>query len=189
MAILSFHPAKHITTGEGGAICTNSLDLYERLLTLRSHGIGRDRNAWRYEQRELGFNYRLTDFQSALGLSQLKKLDFFVERRRKIAERYNQAFLSIALQVPGNTSSSYHLYVVKVPERERIYNELAKNGVGTQVHYIPLYKQPDFAQFDCPELSGAEEYYASCLSLPMYPAMTDSDVEYVIDTLQSILHR
>lgn len=188
MAILSFHPAKHITTGEGGAICTRSREFYERLLTLRTHGITK-LYGWWHEQRELGFNYRLTDIQCALGLSQLKKLEQFIHRRKEIAAQYDQVFLNIRLRIPAGVESACHLYVIQVPERQRVYEELTKNNIGTQVHYIPIYKQPDFAQFRIQELPGAEKYYASCLSLPMFPAMTDLDIKRVIETLQSILHR
>ncbi|MEI6791170.1 MAG: UDP-4-amino-4,6-dideoxy-N-acetyl-beta-L-altrosamine transaminase, partial [Myxococcaceae bacterium] len=196
MAILSFHPAKHITTGEGGAVCTRDKKLYEKLLELRTHGITRDpkkltRNdgPWYHEQQSLGFNYRITDIQCALGLSQLNKLDGFIKRRREIAAKYNEAFEKQHLRVPAGVESAYHLYVIQVPERLRVYEELLKNKIGTQVHYIPVYKQPDYAQFSLPELPGAEQYYSGCLSLPMFPAMTDSDIHRVIETLQSILHR
>lgn len=188
MAILSFHPAKHITTGEGGAICTRNRELYERLLLLRTHGIQKC-PGWYYEQQALGFNYRLTDIQCALGISQLRKLDGFLRRRREIAAKYDQAFINLRLRVPEGIQSAYHLYVIQVAERRRIYDELSKAGIGTQVHYIPIYKQPDFERFGFPEMPGAEKYYASCLSLPIFPAMTDLDIDHVIKTLQSILHR
>lgn len=196
MAILSFHPAKHITTGEGGAVCTRDKKLYEKLLELRTHGITRDpkkltRNdgPWYHEQQSLGFNYRITDIQCALGLSQLNKLDRFIKRRREIAARYDKSFEKQRLRVPAGVESAYHLYVIQVPERLKVYEELLKNKIGTQVHYIPVYKQPDYAQFCFSELPGAEQYYSGCLSLPMFPAMTDLDIHRVIDTLQSILHR
>lgn len=196
MAILSFHPAKHITTGEGGAICTRDRNLYERLLELRSHGITRDTKKlmhhdgpWYHEQQSLGFNYRITDIQCALGISQLKKLGVFLQRRREIAARYDKFFSKQHLRVPAGVESAYHLYVIQVPERLYVYEELLRNKIGTQVHYIPIYKQPDYAQFCFSELPGAEQYYSGCLSLPMFPAMTDSDIDRVIKTLQSILHR
>jgi UDP-4-amino-4,6-dideoxy-N-acetyl-beta-L-altrosamine transaminase len=200
MAILSFHPAKHITTGEGGAICTRSRQLYERLLLLRAHGIQKFpsplggeglgvRSPWWQEQRMLGFNYRLTDIQCALGISQLKKLDRFLQRRKEIAAKYDEAFGDIRLRVPKDVESAYHLYVIQVSERHRVYDELLNAGIGTQVHYIPLYKQPDFKQFGFEELPGAEKYYSGCLSLPIFPGMRDLDVDDVIQTLQSILHR
>ncbi len=195
MAILSFHPAKQITTGEGGAICTRDAKLYECLLELRTHGITKNaaklstQEGWWHEQQALGFNYRLTDIQCALGLSQIRKLDRFVQRRREIAALYDRAFPHMRLRVPEGVKSAYHLYVIQVPRRRCVYEELAKNNIGTQVHYIPIYKQPDFARFNLGELPGAEKYYANCLSLPMFPAMTDLDTNRVIETLQSILRR
>ena len=196
MAILSFHPAKQITTGEGGAICTRDKKLYEKLLELRSHGITRDPKKlmhndcpWYYEQQSLGFNYRISDIQCALGLSQLIKLDGFIKRRREIAARYDEAFSKQCLRVPLGVDSAYHLYVIQVPNRRYVYEELLKNNIGSQVHYIPVYKQPDYMQFGTYELPGAEKYYSGCLSLPMFPSMQNSDVNYIIDTLKNILYR
>lgn len=211
MAILSFHPVKHIATGEGGAITTNDETLYRELLDLRTHGITRDpaklrRNdgPWYYEQRVLGFNYRITDLQCALGLSQMRKLDRFVARRRELAGRYDRAFAELSslvrpLRVPVGVHSSYHLYVLtlvpragevvaSVAERRRgLFLALREAGIAAQVHYIPIHTQPDYvdhglAQGDFP---GAEAYYAGCISLPLFPAMDDADVDRVVGAVRS----
>jgi dTDP-4-amino-4,6-dideoxygalactose transaminase len=215
MAILSFHPVKHITTAEGGAITTNDERFYRDLLDLRTHGITKDparmeRNdgPWYYEQHSLGFNYRITDIQCALGVSQATKLPGFIERRRAIAAQYDRAFgagrLSGGvrpLRVRPGTRSSYHLYVVRVlgqpgdtldqvaQRRREIFMSLREAGIFAQVHYIPVNRQPDFANKGLGEgaFPGADAYYASCLSLPMFPAMTDSDVDRVVESVASAL--
>ncbi|MBL8919447.1 MAG: UDP-4-amino-4,6-dideoxy-N-acetyl-beta-L-altrosamine transaminase [Myxococcaceae bacterium] len=216
-AILSFHPVKHITTGEGGAICTNDEGAYRTLLELRTHGITKDPaklkqvdGPWYYEQQSLGFHYRLTDLQCALGLSQAKKLGRFVARRRAIAARYDRAFseagFSSALRPLGQppaTVSSYHLYVIGLVQRagetltqvaarrRALYDGLRERGVGPQVHYIPVHRQPDFvtAGLSQGEFPGADTYYAGCLSLPMFPGMTDGDVDRVVDAVGSVLQK
>lgn len=208
MAILSFHPVKHITTCEGGAVSTNDERLYRRLLDLRSHGITKDParlsrsdGPWYQEQQTLGYNYRISDVQCALGLSQAKKLPAFLGRRREIAARYDRALSqpSLAgrarpLAIRADVTSAYHLYVARfvVPStgevaatRKRIYLSLREAGIYTQVHYVPLHMQPDFAQFvKGLSFPGADAYYAGCLSLPMFPGMTDADVDRVVETLQ-----
>ncbi|MNX53254.1 UDP-4-amino-4-deoxy-L-arabinose--oxoglutarate aminotransferase [compost metagenome] len=196
MTIFSFHPVKHVTTGEGGAITTNDPALYQKLVQLRTHGITRDpdrlmrhEGPWYYEMQELGFNYRLTDFQCALGLQQLKRLDAFVARRRAIADAYDQAFgteteLIVPIERAGATSS-YHLYVVqfRTADRRKAFERLRELGLGVNVHYIPVHLQPYYARElgcrpgDCPQ---AETYYARAVSLPMYPGMTDAEVARVI---------
>lgn len=208
MAILSFHPVKHVTTGEGGAITTNDEAIYRALLDLRTHGITKDPTRleradgpWYYEQHALGFNYRITDMQCALGTSQMKKLGRFVARRREIAARYDRAFAAAGaaervspLAVPANVRSSHHLYVVRLvarpdealdsvmARRKRLYLGLAERRIFAQVHYIPVHTQPDFRAHGMggEDLPGASRYYASCLSLPMFPAMTDADIDRVV---------
>ncbi len=202
MTILSFHPVKHITTGEGGMVLTNDPELYKRLVLFHTHGITREpdllthqEGGWYYEQLELGYNYRITDFQCALGLSQLKKLPMFLEKRREIAAYYNHMFenvpnLTIPYQVPDN-DSAWHLYVIQVPAkwRKRMYDELRRAGVLVNVHYIPVYKHPyyqahGYADVCCPK---AEAYYAGALSLPMYPGLTVKEQDYVIEMVKQEL--
>jgi UDP-4-amino-4,6-dideoxy-N-acetyl-beta-L-altrosamine transaminase len=201
MTVLSFHPVKHITTGEGGAILTNDAALHRKLAMLRTHGITREILAaespgeWYYEMQSLGYNYRITDIQAALGLSQLKKLDGFIARRRAIAELYDGAFadnpyIESPLEKDGYFSS-YHLYVIRLRDphharRSAIFSELRREGIGVQVHYIPVYHHPYYRQSgygkaDCPE---AENYYRRCISIPIHPSMTDGDVETVIDAVR-----
>lgn len=210
MAILSFHPVKHITTGEGGAITTNDDALARELRLLRTHGITRERSAanaeegpWWYEQVALGLNYRITDLQCALGISQLAKLGRFVARRRELAAAYDRRFASSARVRPLRSSpgSSYHLYVVRVTaapgedlasvarRRKALFIALRERGIYAQVHYIPVHRQPDFVANGLTEGSfpGADAYYASCISLPLFPAMVDADVDRVVDAVESSL--
>ncbi len=207
MTIFSFHPVKTVTTGEGGAITTNSKELYEALLLLRSHGLTKDPSKlkanpgpWYYEMQELGFNYRLTDIQAALGSSQLKRLDEFKARRRDIVSKYNDAFQYLDwLKTPyeaDGLSSCFHLYVAWFDlaklkmNRKQLMEMLREKGVGTQVHYIPVYSQPYYInkygdQKD--KFPVAEDYYAGCLSLPLFPAMIDEDVAKVIDVVSGLM--
>lgn len=217
MTVFSFHPVKHITTGEGGAILTNSSKLYEKLLLLRNHGITKSSekftdkylgfslnstpNPWYYEMQELGFNYRITDILCALGLSQLGKLDSFITRRREIAHIYNEAFRDIeCIKTPEETKtrkSAYHLYVLQIDfeklgkSRSSIMNELTKRGIGTQVHYIPVHLQPYYRNkfsYKNGDYPVAEEYYSKALSFPIFPSMTDMDVKKIIDSIITELH-
>lgn len=202
MTIFSFHPVKQITTGEGGMVLTNSEELYKRLQLFRTHGITRDGELlhqndgpWYYEQLELGFNYRITDIQCALGCSQMKKLSEFLEKRRKIAERYDTAFegkdtILTPFQAEG-CENSYHLYVIRVPagQRRQIFEKLREAGIGVNVHYIPVYFHPYYRShgYDkviCPE---AENYYAEAISLPIYPALSEEEQEYVIQTVLKLV--
>lgn len=220
MTVTSFHPVKHITTGEGGAVFTNDGELYQRLKRFRSHGITNDPTQfkfencayegseaglsaklkpWYYEQNDLGFNYRITDLQCGLGLSQLSKLDGFKERRRWIVDTYNRAFESIdTLQTPcvsDNDNCNYHLYILlfnfdKIGKsRVGVMRQLRKRNIMTQVHYIPVHTQPYYrSRFktnwgDCPV---AENYYQKCLSIPLYPAMHNDDVDRVINAIIAV---
>ena len=199
MAVLSFHPVKNITTGEGGAILTNDEELYAKLLRLRNHGIARGSDCrvacddpWYYEMQDLGFNYRITDFQCALGGSQLEKLDKWIERRHAIVREYDEAFqgfdgVVLPFQRPGSYSA-YHLYVVRIlsgPEaRRRIFDRLREEGIGVQVHYVPVHLHPYYREnfgYSRGDFPASEAYYKECLSLPVYPKMSADDVQYVIE--------
>ena len=199
-SILSFHPVKHITTGEGGAVTTNSKEIYEKLLELRAHGIKRfpDAAPWYYEMHSLGFNYRITDMQAALGISQLKKLDSFVKRRKEIALKYDKALLNSVVKplYSFNQNSSYHLYVVKVDfsklniSKVELFNKMREKNIGLQLHYIPINKQPYYKSLgygneDTPIMN---RYYDECFSLPMYSSLSNEEQEYVIKTLFEILN-
>ena len=206
MAVFSFHPVKIITTGEGGMVVTNSEELYERLLRLRTHGITRRQDLmteashgpWYYQQLELGLNYRMTDIQAALGASQMGRLDEFVGRRRWLARRYDELLQGLPLRLPwqhGDTESSWHLYVVRL-EGERVgkfhravFEGLREAGIGVNLHYIPVHTQPyyqglGFAWGDFPE---AERYYGEAMSLPLYYGLTDAAQDRVVDTLREVL--
>ena len=197
VTVFSFHPVKHIATGEGGMVTTNDKELFDRLSLLRTHGITKNpaclhenHGGWYYEMQELGYNYRLTDFQAALGLSQLKRADEGLKRRQKIAVRYNEAFKRIAdIQTPyasPDVFHAYHLYIIQVPDRLDLYSYLHENGIYAQVHYIPLHLMPYYReQGNKPgDLPVAEKYYSRCLSLPMFPTLTDEEQEYVIKKIE-----
>jgi perosamine synthetase len=203
LTTFSFHPVKTITTGEGGAITTNSKELYERLLMLRSHGITKDENKlsmnpgpWYYEMQELGFNYRLTDMQAVLGVSQMSRLDKFKARRREIVAYYNKAFEDISwITVPferKELSSCFHLYVILIDfqkigkSRAEVMADLLSKGVGTQVHYIPVTQLPYYAAKYNEKLPKAQSYYKRCLSIPLYPSMSDADADIVIEAVHSL---
>ncbi len=204
LAIFSFHPVKHIASGEGGMITTNDEALYKKLLKLRTHGIVKDENSysnsiefaggvdsyplWYMEMQELGYNYRLTDFQAALGLSQLKRAEEGIARRREIAKQYNEAFQNspfIKGQSGDIEGHAYHLYIIEVDDRHGLYNYLRENNIFAQIHYIPCHLMPYYRQFGWKEgdMPNAENYYKNCLSLPMYPTLTGDEQKYVIDLI------
>jgi UDP-4-amino-4,6-dideoxy-N-acetyl-beta-L-altrosamine transaminase len=211
LAIFSFHPVKHIACGEGGMITTNDEQLYKKLLMLRTHGITRDTTvfqnniefvtvtsnlhssttdypAWYMEMQTLGYNYRLTDFQAALGLSQLQRANEGIERRRTIAQKYQQAFANMP-QIIGQSGviegHAYHLYVIEVENRLGLYNHLRSNNIFAQIHYIPCHLMPYYQQFGwkAGDLLKSETYYKHCISLPMYPTLTREEQVFVINTI------
>lgn len=202
MTIFSFHPVKIITTGEGGMIMTNRGDFYEKLIRLRSHGItrnpihmqGASHGPWYYQQIELGFNYRMTDIQAALGASQMTQLDMFIDRRRFLADRYNQALKDLPLILPWqhqDSLSSWHLYVIRLnldlihKNHAEVFTALRIAGIQVNLHYIPVHTQPyyksmGFAWGNFPE---SEQYYRQAISLPIYYGMTEEQQDYIVSTL------
>ena len=206
MTIFSFHPVKSITTGEGGAVLTNSNILYQRLMMLRNHGMTKDPGfinrrmigcAWYYEMHELGFNYRITDIQAALGSSQLKRVDSFIRRRRQVADIYNKAFDGnkyFDIPVEKNYAhSAYHLYPIRLKDRfsrkrGEIFAQMRDSGLGVQVHYIPVYLQPYYRRLGFKKglCKNAESYYERAISIPIYPELKATGVNYVIDTVHKI---
>lgn len=209
LAIFSFHPVKHIACGEGGMVTTNDEKLYKKLLTLRTHGITKDASSfqnemdfaaseknqteypgWYMEMQTLGFNYRLTDFQAALGLSQLMRADSGMVRRRAIAKNYEDAFKGKSY-IKGQSKSieghAYHLYILEVENRVGLYNYLKTHKIFAQIHYIPCHLMPYYKQFGWKEgdFAFSEKYYENCISLPMYPTLTADEQQFVIDTIFS----
>lgn len=209
LAIFSFHPVKHIASGEGGMITTNNEVLYQKLLMLRTHGIvksnelytnsiefagGKDTYPlWYMEMQELGFNYRLTDFQAALGLSQLKRADEGLQRRREIAQTYYEAFKNKSF-IKGQSGvvegHAYHLYIIEVENRLGLYNSLRTQNIFAQIHYIPCHLMPYYREFGWKEgdMPKAEKYYKHCISLPMYPTLMDEEQAYVIDMINNFYY-
>jgi UDP-4-amino-4,6-dideoxy-N-acetyl-beta-L-altrosamine transaminase len=195
LAIFSFHPVKHIAAGEGGMITTNDEVLYHKLRNLRTHGIQQipelrqyNHGLWYYEMQELGFNYRLTDFQAALAISQLKRAKEGIERRREIAKIYEDAFKAkpyIKRQTGVVTGHAYHLYVVEFERRKQLYEFLRTKNIFAQVHYIPVHLMPYYRQFGWKDgdLPFSENYYNNCLSLPMFPTLTEEEQKFVIKTI------
>lgn len=197
--IFSFHPVKHLTTAEGGAITTNSKEIYEKLLLFRSHAMVKtpQMKPWEYEMQELGFNYRITDIQCALGLSQLKKQAKFLQRRVDIAKTYDEAFEKTIVKplYTYDAKSSYHLYVVQVDftkliiSKEELFIKLKEKNIGVQLHYMPINKQPYYKSLGYSDeiTPTMDKYYKECFSLPMYPLLSDKEQTYVIKTLFEVL--
>jgi UDP-4-amino-4,6-dideoxy-N-acetyl-beta-L-altrosamine transaminase len=197
MTVFSFHPVKHIACGEGGMITTNNKAYYEKLLILRSHGITRDpdllhenHGGWYYEMQTLGYNYRLTEMQAALGLSQLTRLNDSVSKRNKIAERYDKELKDLPIQLPKrkqNLLHAFHLYIIRTNRRKELYDFLRAKNIFCQVHYIPVHLMPYYqdAGFKKGDFPGAEKYYKECLSIPMYPSLEEKDLDFIIESIHS----
>ncbi|MBW1293890.1 UDP-4-amino-4,6-dideoxy-N-acetyl-beta-L-altrosamine transaminase [Aquimarina litoralis] len=197
IGIFSFHPVKHIACGEGGMITTNDEKLYKKLLLLRTHGITKEdmsenHGGWYYEMQELGFNYRLTDIQSSLGITQLAKNTNGVIKRNKIAKRYKEAFEGkVKFQgLPQNSYNAHHLFVIEVDNRKDLYDFLRENGIFAQIHYIPVHTLPYYKEIGYKEadLKNSENYYSNCLSLPMYPTLTSEEQDFVISKVLEFIH-
>ena len=192
MTVFSFHPVKTITTGEGGAVTTNDPELYAKLCALRAHGVHKDgemARTWEYEMRELGFNYRITDIQCALGVSQLKKLEAFKARRRAIVAYYNEHLGLPHLVERDFSNACFHLYPVLVANRREFYFKAKEAGLNLQVHYIPVHTQPYYRGtfgYKTGDYPKAEAYYEKCISLPLYPSLTDEDVAEITSRIKSI---
>jgi UDP-4-amino-4,6-dideoxy-N-acetyl-beta-L-altrosamine transaminase len=201
ITIFSFHPVKHIATGEGGMITTRNKNLFTKIVKLRTHGITRESSEfknsiqlaggistyplWYMEMQELGYNYRITDFQAALGISQLKRAEFGIERRHEIVKRYDEAFTNCKFiyQKPAvDVSHAYHLYIIEVENRLGLYNYLRENQIFAQVHYFPCHLMPYYQELGWKEgdFEHAEHYYKNCISLPIFPALNPIDQEYII---------
>lgn len=202
LAIFSFHPVKHIATGEGGMITTNDRSLYEKLLLLRTHGITKNpdlllenHGGWYYEMQALGYNYRIPDMLCALGISQLKRADEGLAKRRAIANRYNEAFANhehVRIQNPNlQEGHAFHLYIIHTSERLGLYNYLRQSNIFTQVHYIPVHTMPYYKTlgYNNGDFPKAETYYSGCLSLPMYPALSLDEQANVIKTINEFFSR
>ena len=204
LAIFSFHPVKHIASGEGGMITTNDEALYERLRVLRTHGITRDRGNLRYpdqggwymEMQQLGYNYRIPDILCALGISQLSRAEEGMARRQEIAHRYDQAFAGGDAGAvkhhgvpPDDRRHAFHLYVIEVSDRRGLYDYLREYGIYAQVHYVPVHTMPYYQDigYEEADLSESEAYYAGGLSLPMYPTLTDEEQDFVIDKVKAFV--
>ena len=206
MTVFSFHPVKIVTTGEGGMVLTNNKNLYEKLVLYRSHGITRDASKmtkeldgpWYYQQIELGYNYRMTDIQAALGYSQMERLDTFVARRRQLAQRYDELLADLPIRIPKqsvDTNSSWHIYVVRLDKtrisksKVEIFEEMKKRGVTLNLHYIPVHLQPyyqvlGFKQGDFP---ASERYYEEAFTLPIYYELTDEQQNQAVNALREVL--
>jgi UDP-4-amino-4,6-dideoxy-N-acetyl-beta-L-altrosamine transaminase len=197
IGVFSFHPVKHIACGEGGMLTTNSKELYKKLMLLRTHGITKENmeenhGNWYYEMIALGFNYRLTDFQAALGITQLAKNNKGVIRRNEISALYKKAFEGkIKFQVlPSGTYNAYHLFIIEVENRKELYDFLHSKGVLAQIHYVPVHTMPYYKNIGYSEadLSNAEKYYSKCISLPMYPTLSNKEQDFVIEQVNHFIN-
>jgi dTDP-4-amino-4,6-dideoxygalactose transaminase len=209
MTIFSFHPVKHITTGEGGMITTNNKKYYERLKLFRTHGITKEKDKllnyegpWYYEMQELGYNYRLTDFQCALGIAQLKKIDKNIQRRVEIAKRYNDEFKDLAEIIipelnPLDSTSAWHIYIIQLNleklkvGRKEIFEALRAENIGVNVHYIPVHLQPYYQKrfgYRLGDFPKAENYYSRAITLPIFPKMTEKDINDVVKVVKKVIN-
>lgn len=198
LTVFSFHPVKHIATGEGGAVTTNSKELFEKVALYRTHGITKnparlEKNdgGWYYEMQELGYNYRITEMQAALGISQLKRLDWSIERRNEISKKYDEAFKGTAVKTPFRAEGlvhAFHLYIIQVDptKRKGLYDFLRANNVYSQVLYIPAHLMPYYRQYGWKvgDMPVAEDYYSKCLALPMFPTLTDEEQNWIISKVK-----
>ena len=201
LTCFSFHPVKHIATGEGGAVTTNRKDLYDKLALYRTHGITknpdlltRNDGGWYYEMQDLGYNYRITEMQAALGISQLKRLDWSISRRNEIAKKYDDAFAGTAVKTPfrqDGITHAFHLYIIQVDpdKRKGLYDYLRANKIFAQVLYIPAHTMPYYRQFGWKQgdMPVAEDYYSKCLALPMFPTLTDDEQDWVIEKVKEFM--
>ena len=196
LGVFSFHPVKHIACGEGGMITTNSKKLYEKLLLLRTHGItknniSKNHGNWYYEMKDLGFNYRITDFQSALGINQLKKNVKGLIRRNQIAEKYKKSFSSkLKFQdLPKNFYNAHHLFIIECKKRKKLYEFLHSYGILSQIHYIPIFFHPFYKKICHGKFDGANYYYNNCLSLPIFPSIKEEDLTKITNCIGKIIRR
>lgn len=203
-AAFSFHPVKHIAAGEGGMITTNDEILYKKLMMLRTHGITKEnmrydfpepekQGAWYYEMQDLGYNYRITDIQAALANSQLKRAEAGIVKRQAIAQKYRDAFAGAKLKMQKHSETQFnahHLFVIEVEDRKGLYDFLIKQGIFSQIHYVPVHLMPYYKQFGWKEgdFPMAENYYKQCISLPMYPTLTDEEQDFVIQKVLQYLN-
>jgi len=204
MTVFSFHPVKHITTGEGGAVVTDNEEFYEKLKMLRNHGIDKSaldrfgpKAGWAYDLKFLGRNYRITDFQAALGISQLKKLDEFLRRRKEIVEMYNEAFEAVLeIETPivkPYVKPAWHIYTVLLNgiNRDEFFSKMRERDIGVNVHYIPIYRfsyYQEYFNFNPNDFPVTEEVFSKMVSLPLFPKMEDEEVIYVINTVKETIN-
>jgi dTDP-4-amino-4,6-dideoxygalactose transaminase len=203
ISMFSFHPVKSITTGEGGVALTNNQLLADRMRLLRSHGIRKKDNLnsnknppWYYEQNALGFNYRMSDIHAALGISQLKKIDTFIYKRKQIAQTYHEQLSDMNLQLPfmgENYDSSHHLFVIRIKSdkikknHSQVFNYLQNHNIGVNLHYIPIYRQPFFRSmgFEYSDFPESESYYSEAISIPIFPKLTKLELKYIVSTIKN----